>query len=465
VTIESLPDDVLLDVFDFYQTGVNTRHSWHVLIHICRRWRYVVFASPRRLNLRLFCNSLTPVRKMLDVWPRLPISMIDLTLKPDVAGVNIIAALERHDCVCEVNLWGLTSPLLDRLLKVMQVPFPALTYLDLKFSDQWPARASVLPETFLGGSAPRLQSLMLWGIPFPELPKLLPSCHDLVDVQLRKIPNTGYISPDAMATCLSPLSRLQFLDIGFDSPNSCIDQNRPPPPPRSTRVTLPSLTRLEFRGTSEYLDELVARIDTPAIKFVKTEFFDQHIFSISQFVQFIGRTEMSGSLKEARLFFTDRNVQINLGHLDPLEASIFQDVLSIWILCHTFDRQVSGSTQICNHISPFFSNVRRLDIPCDNWLPWALGWQSHSDRTLFLRLFRPFIAVQILHVGFGLHELMASALQELTGERVMEVLPALRSLSLVGFRSDNRVIPKALKSFVTARQQSNHPVIVHPRIV
>jgi F-box-like len=463
VTIESLPDDVLLDVFDFYQTAMNTRHSWHVLIHVCRRWRYVVFASPRRLNLRLFCNSLTPVRKMLDIWPRLPISTIDLTLKPDVVGVNIIAALERHDCVCEINLWGLTSPLLERLLKVMQVPFPALTYLDLKFSDQWP-RAPVLPDTFLGGSAPRLQSLMLWGIPFPELPKLLSSCHDLVDVQLRKIPTTGYISPDAMATCLSPLTRLQFLDIGFEPSNSRPDLNRPPPP-RSTRVALPALTRLEFRGSCEYLDNLVARIDTPAINFVKTEFFNQPIFSVPQFVQYIGRTEMPRSLKEARLCFTERSVQINLGHLDPLETSIFQDVLSIWILNHVFDTQVSGSIQICNQISPFFSNIRRLDIPCENWLPWALGWQSHTDRTQWSRLFRPFIAVQILHVGFGLHELMASVLQELTGERVMEVLPALRSLSLVGFRSDNRVVQKALKSFVTARQQSNHPVIVHPRIV
>jgi hypothetical protein len=40
---------VLLEIFDFYVF----EESWETLIHVCRRrrWRYVVFGSPRRLDL------------------------------------------------------------------------------------------------------------------------------------------------------------------------------------------------------------------------------------------------------------------------------------------------------------------------------------------------------------------------------------------------------------------------------
>jgi hypothetical protein len=62
VTIDALSDNVLLEIFDVYMdeyrfrtssTG-NTQHSydgWHTLVHVCDRWRCVVFASPRRLGM------------------------------------------------------------------------------------------------------------------------------------------------------------------------------------------------------------------------------------------------------------------------------------------------------------------------------------------------------------------------------------------------------------------------------
>ena len=47
--------------------------AWHTLVHVCRKWRNIVFGSPRRLDLRLYCTEKTPVRKTLEVWPLLPI--------------------------------------------------------------------------------------------------------------------------------------------------------------------------------------------------------------------------------------------------------------------------------------------------------------------------------------------------------------------------------------------------------
>ena len=106
VAIETLSDDVLLEIFDFcldkdedmgpqYDPDNEEDErclydAWYALVHVCQRWRYVVFESPRRLNLRLHCTR-RRVREMLGVWPALPIiiwDMVDFTSNED----NIIAA-------------------------------------------------------------------------------------------------------------------------------------------------------------------------------------------------------------------------------------------------------------------------------------------------------------------------------------------------------------------------------------
>jgi hypothetical protein len=97
--------------------------------------------------------------------------------------------------------------------KVMVEPFPALTHLDIFYYYHPPL---VLPNTFLGGSAPRLQCLKLWRIPFLTLPELLLSTSELVHLILHAIPTSGYISPDAMVTGLSALTRLATLTIQFE---------------------------------------------------------------------------------------------------------------------------------------------------------------------------------------------------------------------------------------------------------
>jgi hypothetical protein len=66
----------------------------------------------------------------------------------------------------------------------MQVPFPELTYLRL-WSDG--TSLSVLP----GGSAPRLRTLKLKGIPFPAVRDLLLSAGDLVDLTLSAYSSFG----------------------------------------------------------------------------------------------------------------------------------------------------------------------------------------------------------------------------------------------------------------------------------
>jgi hypothetical protein len=148
----------------------------------------------------------------------------------------------------EIDLLDVMNPELEEFLAAMQQPFPALTELGLVLDEDLDDEiidAPVIPESFLGGSAPRLQRLELARIPFPGLPKLLLSATDLVTLSIWGIPHSGYISPEAMVRCLSTLTRLDSLLLGFKSPLSRpVRASRPPHPP--TRSTLPALTDFLF---------------------------------------------------------------------------------------------------------------------------------------------------------------------------------------------------------------------------
>ena len=153
MTVDMLPNLVLLEIFDFYMDERQIE-EWHTLVHVCRKWRIIVFGSPRRLNLRLLCTPTTPVREMLDVWPPLPIAVRTELHNLDNGGVdNIIAALEHNDRICQVELELPSEPRkLDKVLAKLQQqqPFPALKVLDLRHD----RIELVIPGSFLGGSAP-----------------------------------------------------------------------------------------------------------------------------------------------------------------------------------------------------------------------------------------------------------------------------------------------------------------------
>ncbi|KAI0283868.1 hypothetical protein BC826DRAFT_1109962 [Russula brevipes] len=125
VTIDVLPDDVLLDMFGFYVDGTGGVEAWQLLVHVCQRWRNLVFASPRRLDLRLVCTDRRRVRELLGIWPPLPIEMrsSESTRRDDNDPYNVIAALEHRDRVCRVSISDVHASLLDEITARMQLPF------------------------------------------------------------------------------------------------------------------------------------------------------------------------------------------------------------------------------------------------------------------------------------------------------------------------------------------------------
>jgi hypothetical protein len=102
-----------------------------MLVHVCQTWRYVVFRSPLRLNLRILCKAETPVREKLSVWPPLPIIIEYQGFSISKCGEdNIIAAHGHNDRVCKMDL-VIPSSLQETVLGAMQKTFVAQKYLRL----------------------------------------------------------------------------------------------------------------------------------------------------------------------------------------------------------------------------------------------------------------------------------------------------------------------------------------------
>jgi len=459
VKIARLPDEVLLDIFDFYRAEFEafplafSGWKWQTLTHVCRRWRHLVLASPRRLDLRIACNTRTPTRKSLDIWPPFPISvtydylesMLDIQFVHDAQGEeNILAALEQSHRIYEIALFGLTNTELERFAAAMQEPLPALTHFGLYSLDVTPV---VLPETFLGGSAPRLRSFALRGIPFPSLPNLVLSASHLQLLHLYSIPHAGYISPQAMVAFLPSLPILQHLALDFRDPQSHPIQMTPPP---LIRAVLPALTRFQFSGVGEYLNDFVARIDTPLLNNLRITLFFNLILDTPQFQGFIDRAERLKPLNQAEVNLSPRRIQVFLG--SPTGRT---DALWLEIPCHALGWAVI--VQIYNQLSTFLSRVERLfisEIPQDE-----PGWQGDTDNIPWLELLSPFVSAKSLHVTEKLGPHIAAVLQELTEESVTEVLPALHDVCLEGLQPSGSLW-QAMRPFVSARQSSDHPVVI-----
>jgi hypothetical protein len=428
--IDVLPDDVLLEIFDFYvkmDSRFNLKAStekWQLLVHVCRRWRSVVLGSPHILNLRLYCTPKTPVGDTLDVWPAFPLIVEGITATSRGTG-NIIAALGQGTRVCQVNL-GLTDLQSEQVLAAMEVPFPELTDLRLFSYD---TTLPVIPASFLDGSAPRLRSFYLNGIPFPELPKLHLLATHLVHLELYDIPHSGYISPEAIVAPLSALSSLESLTLEFQSPQSCPDRATRRPPP-SKRSVVPALHHFRFKGVTEYLEDLVTWIDTPQLDSLEIRFFNQIDFDIPRLAQFINRTPKLGKRRATVLFDGDfAHVRLSPG------------ILEIAISCVELDWQLSSIEQVCNSSLHPLSTVEDPEDP------------------LWLQLFLPFTAVKNLYLSERFAPAIAATLQEFVGGRITEVLPSLEHIFVEGLEPSGPV-QKDIGQFAAARQLSDHPIAI-----
>jgi hypothetical protein len=357
---------------------------------------------------------------------------------------NLMAALKHHDRTCEIYIMNISGSALETLATVMNEPFPALTDFALGTTDE---SIPVFTEKFLGGSAPpRLRSLNIRGIPFPTFPTFILSATHIVVLCILDIPTSAYISPDIMATCLAALPNLKHLTFGFRSPLSRPQISSPP----LTRAALPTLTHLSFSGVSEYLEDFLARIDTPLLNRLVVALFMDLIFDIPRLHGFVRRMTQSKPFKQAKIEFSGPVIKITLG-----SSTRF----ALEIRCERPDWQLSSMVQVFSQQLPILSHVERLELRESPWefIRWKDG--PDLDSLMWLELFRLFIAVKRLYISEILVPPIAAAFHKHTGEMAQGVLPVLRKLFLEGFQPSGPVY-ETIKPFVAARQLSGHPVAI-----
>ena len=464
MAFETLPDDVLLEIFDLclyeeededtdplyaWASEEDRRCSydaWFALSHVCQRWRYVVFASPRRLNLRLHCSK-RRVREMLGVWPALPVVIWNVA-SPTWDEDNFIATLEHRDRVCEIKLGRLTRIQLEILMPLMQESFPALKSLYIRSYSHAHDQRPVLPDSFLGGSAPQLRFLCLESIPFPAFQNLLLSASNLVYLYLSD-PPFAYISSEMVAT-LSSLIKLEVMRLCFGNLDSDSDLKEPALPPL-TRSVLPALKGLDLQGRSKYLDDFVARIDVPSINYLKIVPNDRHpfLFNFIQLPLFIGRAEKFRTLAYAGIRLSDYGIGVTLSpqRLTPgscsatLQLTFLTDVGPILALaeaCHT-------------SLLPFSKyNIKNFDISA---MHSDQDPQSgfHTDDLLWLEVLRQIPSAKKLSLRtMDVVPPVAFTLKNVIEKGITGVLPVIQDLSVLRPPSAGPVL-EAIEQFVTAR--------------
>ena len=219
-------------------------------------------------------------------------------------------------------------------------------------------------------------------------------------------------------------------------------------PPR--RTFLPSLAFLDFYVTSEYLEEFVARIDLPALSTIQIKLFNDIVFEIPQFCEFIPRLNTPGSPTSARVILYSQFVQVSFFH----EANPGIEWYSFETPCIPLDWQLSFVTQISSQLSPLLASVHELTIAAGSILKVPTR-ERGVDSTEWLELFQPF--THVTKVSVWENQLVPGILEALLEDEAAGVLPELNKLHLREYRSTPSVAVAA-KQFVATRRLSGRTV-------
>ena len=479
--IETLPDEILLEVFDcvrLAQAAISApitlkcditdpfcfesldpalrsnwsseAWEWHRLIHVCRWWRSLVLASPRRLDLRLtytFKYGFHVMKKAMESWPTLPIDVWHPSrarwYRPEYED-DASFALQHPNRIRDINL-SLTRSLLLKIRAQFLASFPALEYLRLELEYREAESQPTLPVGFLGGSASRLRHIHLIGVASPTFPLVLSSARDLISLQLSSVSRRAYFSPETLSIGLSTTTRLKFLCIDFlpfasDVFRETGSEGRQP----IVRAILPVLTKFYFYGNSAYLVDLISRIDSPTLERPSLQSGSR----TPQLSQFTGRPNPLELLPihQPILLLDDQIFFVNQFCPSPRQNECILGITSEEMSPQaTFPRFIYQLLAHRTSISPI------LESSLHPWLPWLrlkdLEW---------VNLFGRLASVTTLEVDGMLVRIIGSVLESLFDDLARGVLPKLQDLHVGKCQT-----PEPFQEFANARRSPYNSLTVH----
>ncbi|KAH9994203.1 hypothetical protein BJV77DRAFT_1066840 [Russula vinacea] len=432
-TIDYLPDEVLLEIFDSYRQGVDSYyHQWRQeivwvnLAHVCRKWRAVMFASSSRLDLGITVGNTKPRHIKTVLSGPLSIFFFYRSVYGQLSGSalwRMRAALKHRDRVCEINFRG-CQPAYDQFFKETNCAFPVLESLDL-FD-----YGLELPDTFLGGpdlSYLPLRRLKLGRVSLASISRFLLSVTALTDLSL------------LLNTAFSPSPQKSLLAFAtFNSQRYC-----------------PSL-KINFfplQGRYGSLDHLVAGLSAPSLQDVCIDFYvEPHVAHLSRFIDEIEEHYYAVHVTfrgwDFRLSLLTQSEYIN--HCKPhftLGAVPIDPPISIMGMSRP--------------LSTRFTTVEELRVTFNK--EDVRVWEDSIPWRGFLQQFPRLKALRT--EGANDYHIARTLLQDHEEPDDLALLPALEEIelskgSLLSPESQRGSELAAFGPFVSARQQAGRPVKV-----
>jgi hypothetical protein len=230
--------------------------------------------------------------------------------------------------------------------------------------------------------------------PFPELTKLDVWMADVVPVlpDSRICPTSSVEKHSISINSETTLGHSRFWVLftrrapAFRSP-----QSRPLPPP--TRFVLLTLTTLIFKGVSEHLEDLLARMDAPLLDDLYIEFFMDLDFNVPQLHRLIAEEFKTFDRADVWTF----NSSIRLGLYPNTAAVDNRRGLELQASCRESDYQLSSLCQVCSSSFPLISALDELHIREHDSLS-SSHWKDDMENAQCLELLDPFTALKNLYL-------------------------------------------------------------------
>ena len=464
---------MLLLIFDRYRRSTVGAHSswcqvWCTLAHVCRRWKELILASSRRLDVQLRCTFGTHAEDLIAYSPALPL-VLDYHSRHDerwtyVDMDSVIVALHQLHRAREIVLSAPASTLAKLTAAMAGATAPMLERLELESQ----TTELVLPRPFLDALAPpHLRSLRLNGCVLQAWRPLLSSAMSLEHLALHRIPvsATGFVAaPEDLASCVRSMPRLRTLSISFVSAaaphSSPVVDNRVLSPHRTTTPTprrtsdtdcteLPSLEEFAYQGPSTYIDAFLAAFSVaPRMRRLRLKLLDKPkaTLSIPHVARFIYSRASADPPKpalslalvefyESSAWLTlfpptsprDRtmprhNEYENAHGDDHDDSNDMYNEISIHVTCGLLGDQLSALTSICSALTRHtLSSITELMLGfyADELSTPSTGskaqqrqqqQQHNAAQTLWLALLVPFRSIRTLRVDTALGTEIARAL-------------------------------------------------------
>ncbi|KAI0258965.1 hypothetical protein BC834DRAFT_908746 [Gloeopeniophorella convolvens] len=391
--IDHVPDDVLLNVFDFYRlaapcpavgAGVTGwTWPWQSLARVCWRWRRLILSSPKRLRLDFLLTYGAPFTSILHLPPDFALEF-DFSDEeygdeddddPAIAGKLIswapadfdgvaLVFRERPERIRKINLLAHGSDI-RKLFAALTGPTPQLESLQVHAAN-WPWPLQVFPDNFLEGSAPALRMIELTGV-LPPLPSAPHITHFEFTLEFG-LPEDPPSLFDYLGEHVRQMSQLETLLLHCQAYDSLSAGAQNLSPPVGPPTVLPALSRFYFYGLSAHLEVFTCRLVAPMLEDLHIHFEDRSLLAVPSLSGFI---HIGAKLRVPAMVARLEPSHSNRGSFEVYSPDcLTRPRIAFYVKFATevdshytvSNAPVSPTTWICRLIAPVLSSVETLII-------------------------------------------------------------------------------------------------------